>query len=160
MLNIHLIYLGAPKEDYIRDALNEYEKRLSRSCRVIEKCLKPEMLSASPSAGEIAAALSSEAQKIRDAIPKGAYTAALCVEGKTMSSEAFADLLRDVPVRGYSDVAFIVGSSFGLDEAFKRECDLRLSFSPMTFAHSLFLVMLAEQIYRGFAINSGTRYHK
>lgn len=160
MISVTVIYLGAPKEPFFRAALDEYEKRLSRYCRFTEKCLKPERLPDDPSANEIAKALAAERDKINEAVPKGAYTVAMCIEGKTRSSEELASLFEELPNKGVSDVAFIIGSSFGLDERVKKDAAMRLSMSPMTFAHSLALVMLAEQIYRSFTIIGGEKYHK
>ena len=74
--------------------------------------------------------------------------------------EKLAELFEELPLKGFSDIAFIIGSSHGLDESLKKECDMRLSMSPMTFAHSLAAVMLTEQIYRGFCIINGDKYHK
>lgn len=160
MLNITLIYLGAPKERFFKDALDEYKKRLGRFCKFTEKCIKPENLSQSPGEKEIKSALAAERTRISEAIPKGAYRVALCIEGGQQSSEELAKLMNELPCRGISEMAFIIGSSHGLDEAFKRECELRLSMSRMTFAHSLAAVMLAEQIYRAFTILNGEKYHK
>lgn len=160
MLNITFIYLGTPTEKFFKDAIDEYKKRLGRFCKFNEKCIKPENLSVSPSGNEIKNVLAKEKQKITEVIPKGAYKIAMCIEGKQMPSEKLAGLLEDLPCRGVSDIAFIIGSSHGLDEGLKAECDLKLSMSQMTFAHSLAAVMLAEQIYRAFCIINGDKYHK
>lgn len=159
-MNITFLYLGAPTERFYREALDEYEKRLGRFCRFNEKCLKPEPLSANPGEKEIRRALAAEKAKITAALPKGSYKIALCIEGKNLSSEELAEVMERLPERGTSDIAFIIGSSYGLDESFKKECDMRLSMSRMTFAHSLAGVMLVEQIYRAFAIINGDKYHK
>lgn len=160
MYSVTLIYLGTPTERFYREALDEYEKRLGRFCRFTEKCIKPEPLPSAPSEKEILRALAAEKTKICAALPKNAYCVALCIEGKTMSSEELSDVLGKIPDKGTSEIAFIIGSSYGLDESFKKECDLRLSMSRMTFAHSLAAVMLVEQIYRAFCIQNGDKYHK
>ena len=160
MYSISFLFLGTPTERFYREALDEYEKRLGRFCKFSEKCLRPEPLSSSPSEKEISRALAAEKSKILEALPKNAYKIALCVEGKELSSEQLAELCEKLPARGCSELAFIIGSSYGLDESLKKECDLRLSMSRMTFAHSLAAVMLAEQIYRAFSIINGERYHK
>ena len=82
------------------------------------------------------------------------------MEGKEISSEQLSEILADVPVRGYSEVCFIIGAFDGLPEEIKRACDLRLSFSRLTFPHQLMRVILLEQIYRGFNIAAGGHYHK
>ena len=101
-----------------------------------------------------------EAERIRAQIKPASFTVAMCIEGKELSSEALAAKLGELGTRGISTVNFVVGSSFGLDESFKKSADLRLSMSPMTFPHHLARVMLAEQIYRACTINAGTQYHK
>ena len=93
-------------------------------------------------------------------IPAGAYTVAMCVEGRQMKSEGMAGLISGCAASGRSKLCFVVGGSFGLDEGVKRRADMRLSMSEMTFPHHLARVMLIEQIYRGFKINEGSRYHK
>ena len=160
MVNITFLYLGTPTERFYREALDEYEKRLGRFCRFTEKCLKPEPLSSAPSEKEILRALAAEKAKITAAFPKGSYKIALCIEGKALTSEELAETLAHLPEKGVSDIVFVIGSSYGLDESLKKECDLRLSMSRMTFAHSLAGVMLVEQIYRAYQINAGSRYHK
>ncbi len=90
----------------------------------------------------------------------GSWRAALCIEGKLTASEELAGMLEKIPLRGYSSVAFLIGSSFGLSESVKRAADFRLSMSPMTFPHQLARVMLCEQIYRAFQIQNNGKYHK
>ena len=160
MLNVTVVYFGAPKEAFFRAALDEYEKRLSRFCRFTEKCLKPEKLPDDPNRAQIEKALAAEGERIAEVIPRAAYVIAMCVEGKTRSSEQLAELLEELPNGGVSDIVFVIGSSYGLSETVKKNAAMRLSMSPMTFAHSLALVMLAEQVYRAFTIINGDKYHK
>ena len=91
---------------------------------------------------------------------QGSKKIALCVEGRQLSSEQLSAYIDRAAVDGCSSVAFVIGSSFGLSERVKARCDLRLSFSAMTFPHQLMRVILEEQIYRAFSISSGSKYHK
>jgi 23S rRNA (pseudouridine1915-N3)-methyltransferase len=84
----------------------------------------------------------------------------LCIEGKTMPSEGMARLIAERENSGRPKLCFVIGSSYGLSPLVKNRADFRLSMSPMTFPHHLARVMLLEQIYRGFKINEGSRYHK
>ena len=160
MLNVEILYLGNEKDENYNKAADEYIKRLSAFCSFRGKNIKDERLPDAPSEKEIQKALEKESDKIRAEFSPRSYRIALCVEGKSMSSPDFAHLLETLPDKGYSGVSFVIGSSFGLDEKLKKECDFRLSVSPMTFPHKLFRVMLLEQIYRAFTIISGSRYHK
>lgn len=155
-MNVNIIHVGDLKEEYYAEAVKEYEKRLSRFCRVKNTEIKEERLPQSPSYNEIAAALESEGKKILFAMPEKSYKIALCVEGKQLSSEALAAVIEDAK----RDMTFIIGSSHGLSEQVKAAADLRLSISKMTFPHRLMRVILAEQIYRAFSINAGSSYHK
>ncbi len=159
MMNVNFIAMGKLKESYFRDACAEYQKRMSAFARVTVKEPAPADLPNAPSRAQIEQALEREADQIRGAMKSG-YKAALCVEGKELSSEELARTLEELGTSGISTVNFIVGSSFGLAESLKRECDLKLSMSPMTFPHSLARVMLFEQIYRAFSINNNSKYHK
>ena len=113
---------------------------------------------------EIASCLAAEAEEFEKLFSQPRFSraerVALCIEGKARSSQGFADFFEALRNEGKSTVLFLVGGSWGLHERVKKACGLRLSFSPMTFAHSLFSVMLAEQIYRAFSILSGGKYHK
>ncbi|MCH5204416.1 MAG: 23S rRNA (pseudouridine(1915)-N(3))-methyltransferase RlmH [Oscillospiraceae bacterium] len=156
-MNINFVAMGKLKESYFREACEEYRKRLSAfaGVKVIEP--EPAFLPQNPSPAQISQALEKEADKLRG-VAKG-YKIAMCIEGKTLSSEELSEKLRGISLN-FSEISFIVGSSYGLDESFKRECDLRLSMSPMTFPHSLARVMLFEQVYRAMSINANSKYHK
>ncbi len=160
MLNVTYIYFGAQKDDYFRKAMDEYVKRIGKYAKFSEKVLKPENLPDSPTQNEINLALEKESKNVLSLLPKSALKIAMCVEGKAMSSEAFAATFQKAMNDGKSEIVFVVGSSHGLSENVKAACDIRLSFSPMTFAHGLFGVMLTEQIYRAFTILGGEKYHK
>ncbi len=160
MLNITLIYLGAQKDSYFRNAMDEYIKRISKYAVFSEKVLKCESLPENPSQSEINVCLEKEAKSIISAIPKGVYTIAMCIEGKQMSSEELAKTFEGITLGGKSGICFIIGSSHGLSNKVKDYCSLRLSVSKMTFAHGLFGVILCEQIYRALTINAGEKYHK
>ena len=160
MLKVTIIFVGTVKERYLTDAINEYEKRLSAYCALNDVCIKDEKLPEKASQAEIAAALKREGERISAAIPPRAYTIALCVEGKQMPSEKFAERLSTLGTEGYSEICLIIGGSDGLSDEVKRAAKLRLSISEMTFPHQLMRVILLEQLYRGFNIAAGGKYHK
>ena len=160
MMNVNFIAMGKLKDSWQREACAEYLKRLAAYSRVTVKEPEPIALPQEPSAAQIEQALEREGAAIREQMSKGGYKIALCVEGKPLSSEKLAELLENLANNGISSVNFIVGSSFGLSEELKRDCDLRLSMSPMTFPHGLARVMLLEQVYRAFSILNNSKYHK
>ena len=160
MLSINLICVGRMRETHYISAFGEYEKRLKPFCKFELTELPESKLSQNPSQAEIEAGLAKEAVTIESHIPSGAYVIAMCIEGKQISSGAFAELFQKCANDGKSRICFIVGSSFGLDTCIKKRADLCLSMSEMTFPHHLARVMLAEQIYRGIMINEGSKYHK
>lgn len=159
MIKITLITLGKLKEKYLRDATEEYTKRLSRYCKLETVELTPVNLTENPSQSEIDAALSKEAEIIEKRIPQNSVVVALCVEGKSLSSEQLASFV-DQNTNSGKNMCFIIGSSYGLSNTVKQKADLKLSLSAMTFPHQLFRVMCLEQIYRAFKINEGSTYHK
>ena len=159
MANVTVISVGTLKESYLREAVTEYKKRLSQYARVEEIELKEERINNEDNRAEIDSALSREADKILAAIPKDSLKIALCVEGKQCSSEELAKLVGEGNDRG-GKIAFIIGSSYGLSDKVKKECDIRLSFSKLTFPHQLMKVVLFEAVYRSFTILAGKRYHK
>ena len=141
MLTVTVIAIGNLKESYLREAIKEYEKRLSAYCRFQIVELK-------------------DNTPILPHLPERAYRIALCVEGKQKSSEELAALIDQKATEGFSELCFVIGAFDGLPEEVKAACQLRLSFSKMTFPHQLMRVILAEQIYRAFTINAGSKYHK
>ena len=159
MQRITVLCVGKLKEKFFADAAAEYCKRLSRYCKIEVTELPETRLSEDPSPAEIKKALAAEANAIRQKLEGGAVVA-MCIEGKTCSSEALSQKLAAFALEGKSRVTFLIGGSFGLDETLKREADWRLSMSSMTFPHHLARVMLLEQIYRACQIAEGTRYHK
>ncbi len=159
-MNITVIALGKLKEKYLRDAVDEYSKRISAYGRLDIIELNPVRLSDNPSQNEIANSLTKEADDIKKKIPNNSYVFALCIEGKEKSSEQFAKTIDSAIINGKSNLVFIIGSSFGMSDEIKNLADFKLSFSPMTFPHQLMRVMLLEQIYRAFQINNNGKYHK
>ena len=160
MLSIHLICVGKLKEKFYREAVEEYTKRLSAYCKLNLVELPEVKLPQNPSQGEIQAALDKEGAAIRAKIPQNASVIAMCVEGKTRSSEELAALVRTWEQNAAKHLVFVIGGSYGLHPSIKEEAWVRLSMSPMTFPHHLARVMVLEQIYRAFKINEGSSYHK
>ena len=149
MLSVTLITVGRLKEKFYLAASEEY---------IIE--LPEQRLPDDPSPAQIAAGLAAEAALIEARRPKNAWFCVFTPEGKTLSSEAFAQRLAQVKTEGKSSLCFLIGSSFGIDPRIKAQADFRLSFGPMTFPHHLVRVMALEQLYRAEAIQAGTKYHK
>ena len=155
-----VLCVGKLKERFYADAAAEYVKRLQRYCKLEIIELPEQRLPEDPSPAEIQRALRAEGAAIREKLPKGGAVVALCIEGKPCSSEELSRRMADFGIQGRTQVTFIIGGSFGLDEDVKKQADWRLSMSPMTFPHHLARVMLLEQIYRACQIAEGTKYHK
>ena len=160
MQRVTVLCVGKLKERFYADAAAEYVKRLQRYCKLEIIELPEQRLPEDPSPAEIQRALCAEGAAIREKLPKGGAVVALCIEGKPCSSEELSRRMADFGIQGRTQVTFIIGGSFGLDEDVKKQADWRLSMSPMTFPHHLARVMLLEQIYRACQIAEGTKYHK
>ena len=160
MIKVSVICVGSLKEKYLRDAVAEYSKRLQTLCdfSIIE--IDEQRLPDSPSQAQIDTALQKEGEQILKKVKSGAKIIAMCIDGKMMTSPAVCEMINGYAVSGVSEIAFIIGGSFGLSDEVKNKADYRLSMSPMTFPHQLARVMLTEQIYRAFMINRGSKYHK
>lgn len=159
MANITLITVGTLKEGYLKEAVSEYKKRLSQYARVEEINIKEERIANEDDSSEIRRALDAEGDRIISAIPKGSGKIALCVEGKQYDSPALAGLIGRMADES-GKITLIIGSSHGLADKVKRECDVRLSVSALTFPHQLMRVVLYEALYRSFTILAGKKYHK
>lgn len=160
MQHIQILCVGGLKESYLREACAEYVKRLRNFCdlKIIE--VDEERVPDNPSPKQIELALEKEGERILAKVPKNAEVFALCIEGKKLSSQGFADFIAYNAAMGVSHPVFVIGGSWGLSPAVKRRAMLKMSMSNMTFPHQLARVMLCEQIYRAFQIQIGSKYHK
>lgn len=157
---IKIIAVGKLKEPYFREAFSEYEKRLSAFCRLTVEEVAQVKLPDEPTDGEISRALDAEADAILRRIPDGSCVVPLCIEGKQLPSEKFAAFISERTAAGANTFVFIIGGSCGLSDRVKKAADFKMSMSEMTFPHRLARVMLAEQLYRAFAIINNRKYHK
>ncbi len=160
MFDITLITMGKLKEKFYISAAQEYAKRLSGYCHFTLVELPESRLPENPSPAEIAVGLEKEAETILARIPKSSWFCVFTPEGKELSSEKFAEKMRDVKLSGKSSAIFLIGSSFGMAPKVKERADFRLSMGPMTFPHHLARIMVLEQLYRAEAIQAGSKYHK
>ncbi len=160
MFDITLITMGKLKEKFYISAAQEYAKRLSGYCHFTLVELPESRLPENPSPAEIAAGLEKEAETILARIPKSSWFCVFTPEGKELSSEKFAEKMKDVKLSGKSSAIFLIGSSFGIAPKVKERADFRLSMGPMTFPHHLARIMVLEQLYRAEAIQAGSKYHK
>lgn len=156
MLKINLICMGDIKEKYLKDAIAEYSKRISRFCelKIIE--LK-EHVSSSNNLNDVNKALKKDAEEIMKHI-KG-YIFCLDINGKMFSSEEFSKKIEKTTLTN-SEISFIIGASNGIDNEIKSISNEKISFSPMTFPHQLMRVIFLEQLYRAFTISNNISYHK
>ena len=160
MFSVTLIAMGKLKEKFYLCAAAEYEKRLKGYCEFQLLELPEVRLPENPSPAEIQAGLDKEAEMIFAKIPKNSWLCIFTPEGKILSSEEFADKLRDVKNSGKSSACFLIGSSFGISQKVKDKADFKLSMGRMTFPHHLARIMVLEQLYRAEAIQAGSKYHK
>ncbi len=160
MFDITLITMGKLKEKFYISAAQEYTKRLSGYCHFTLVELPESRLPENPSPAEIAVGLEKEAETILARIPKSSWFCVFTPEGKELSSEKFAEKMKDVKLSGKSSAIFLIGSSFGMAPKVKERADFRLSMGPMTFPHHLARIMVLEQLYRAEAIQAGSKYHK
>ena len=159
-MRVTLLCVGKIKERYWREALAEYEKRLSRYCRteIIEVADEKTPDGASASLEE--QIREKEGARLLHALSEDSYVITLEIAGKKLSSEQFAGELSRLAVSGKSHIAFVIGGSLGLGKSVLAKADYRLSFSDMTFPHQMMRVILCEQIYRAFRIINHEPYHK
>ena len=159
-MNIDILCVGKIKEKYLRDAVDEYSKRLSRYCKLNIVEVNDEK---TPDEG-----IDSLEEKVRETegerlaryLKDNAFIVTLEIEGSQLSSTELAKKIGDIAVSGRSHIQFIIGGSLGLSKDIIKRADMHLSFSQMTFPHQLMRVILLEQIYRAFKINANEPYHK
>ncbi len=159
-MKITILTVGKIKEKYFTGAVQEYSKRLGRYCKLEIIEVADEKTPDHASGREEEQIRKKEGERLKKYIKDSAYVIALAIEGKQMSSEAFAGRLDRLGIEGKSHIIFIIGGSIGLDPDILKNADELLSFSQMTFPHQLMRVVLLEQIYRGYRIIHGEPYHK
>ncbi|QSX07771.1 23S rRNA (pseudouridine(1915)-N(3))-methyltransferase RlmH [Alkalibacter rhizosphaerae] len=159
-MKITIVAVGKIKEKFYIQALAEYTKRLGRYCTLNVVEIPDEKAPENLSQAQMVDVLQKEGQKILSKVPSGALVVTMEIEGRTMTSEEFADYMDTCALNGQSHLCFIIGGSLGLHSDVKSISDLSLSFSSMTFPHQLFRILLLEQIYRAFRILRNEPYHK
>ena len=159
-MKITLITVGKNKEKYLKDAIAEYSKRLSRYCKleIIEVADEKTPDQASETVEENIR--SKEGERILKHIRDDMYVITLEIGGKMLSSEELAQKIETLGIQGESSIAFVIGGSIGLGKEVLKRSDFALSFSKMTFPHQLMRVILLEQVYRSYRIINGAPYHK
>ena len=159
-MKITLITVGKIKEKYLKDAIAEYSKRLSKYCKldIIEVSDEKTPDQASETVEE--GIRSKEGEKILRYIKDDMYVITLEIAGKMLTSEELAERIEKLGIQGKSCIAFVIGGSIGLGKEVLKRSDYALSFSKMTFPHQLMRVILLEQVYRSYRIMNGEPYHK
>ena len=159
-MKITVITVGKIKEKYLKDAIAEYSKRLSKYCKLEMIEVADEKTPDNASEVVEDSIRSKEAERILKYIKDDAYVVTLEIGGKQLSSEELADKIEKLGVQGTSHIIFIIGGSIGLGKEVLDKSNYALSFSKMTFPHQLMRVILLEQVYRSYRIISNEPYHK
>lgn len=159
-MKITVLCVGKIKESYLREAIAEYMKRLSRYADMSVIEVEDERTPDRCSDREADIIREKEGERIARHIPDSAHVIALAIDGKSYSSESFSDHISDLTLNGKSNIVFIIGGSIGLADSILSKANEKLSFSKMTFPHQLMRVILLEQIYRAFRIIHNEPYHK
>lgn len=159
-MKITVVTVGKIKEKYLKDAIGEYAKRLSKYCKleIVEVADEKTPDNASQVVEDVIR--SKEAERILKHIKEDAFVITLEINGKQLTSEELADKVEKLGIQGVSHIVFVIGGSIGLGTEVLRKSDFALSFSKMTFPHQLMRVILLEQIYRSYRIINGEPYHK
>ena len=159
-MSMTIIAVGKMKEKPYRQMADEYLKRLSRYGKV-EEIELPDLPEPANSSPAIEMQIKEkEGEAILSRIRPSDYVIAMTIPGKQWDSPGLSRHMDGLMNRGQSNLVFLIGGSFGMHPSIKAQAAVKLSMSPMTFPHHLLRVMLLEQIYRGYQINAGTRYHK
>ena len=159
-MQIDIICVGKVKEQYLRDAIAEYSKRLGRYCKLNILEVADEKTPEHASEGVERQIKAKEGERIAKHIKPGAYVIALAIDGQQVTSEGFARKIDQLGIQGVSHIQFVICGSIGMDDAILRQANYKLSFSKMTFPHQLMRVILLEQVYRAYKINAHEPYHK
>lgn len=159
-MNIKIVCVGKLKEKYFKDGIAEYVKRMSRFAKVKIVQVPDEKAPEKLSPAEMEQVKEIEGKRILDKIKDKEYVYVTAIKGKERTSEAFAKELSNLITYGHSDITFVIGGSLGTSDAVNKRADDLISFGKFTMPHQLMRLVLIEQIYRAFMINSGSPYHK
>lgn len=159
-MKITLVTVGKVKEKYLRDAIEEYKKRLSKYCKLEIQEVQDEKTLDAASENQENLIRSKEGERIMKYLRDDAYVITLEIGGKMLDSLEFSKKIENLGIQGKSHIIFVIGGSIGLGQQVLSRSDYALSFSKMTFPHQLMRVILLEQIYRGYRIMAGEPYHK
>ena len=159
-MKITVLCVGKIKEKYFTDGIKEYEKRLSRYCKLEIIEVPDEKTPDAASETEELQIKAKEGERLKKYIKDDAYVAALAIEGKQLDSVELSEKIEKLGVGGTSHIIFVIGGSLGLDASILKRADYLLSFSKMTFPHQMMRMILLEQIYRSYRIMKGEPYHK
>lgn len=159
-MKITIISVGSIKEQYLKDAISEYKKRLSKYANIEEIIVKDEGIPTNSSLKMNEEIKEKEGKRILEVLPLKSYKVALNLKGVMLSSEELAQKITQIGVYNASHICFLIGGSLGLADIALQKMDYHLCFSKMTFPHQLMKVILLEQIYRAFKINNNETYHK
>lgn len=159
-MNIKIITVGKLKEKYLIAGIAEYTKRLGGYAKIQLVEVPDEKAPETLSDAEMQQIKRKEGERILSKIKDQEYVFALAIEGKNPSSEEFARQIDQLGIQGKSQLTFVIGGSLGLSEEVIKRSNTQISFGKMTYPHQLMKLILVEQIYRAFRINSGAPYHK
>jgi 23S rRNA (pseudouridine1915-N3)-methyltransferase len=159
-MRITILSVGKIKEKYLRDAIAEYSKRLSRYCKLEVIEVPDEKTPDRASDAEELQIKKTEGERLLKQIRDTDHVIALAIDGQMLDSPALARKIEQLGIQGISSIVFVIGGSLGLSDEVRKRADYKLSFSPMTFPHQLMRVILLEQIYRSYRIINGEPYHK
>ena len=159
-MKITILTVGKIKEKYLKDAIAEYAKRLSRYCKLQIVEVEDEKTPDGASAAMEDQIKEKEAARLSKCLDEEAFLITLEIQGKMLDSESFSKTMEQICLRGKNHIQFVIGGSLGLHTSITERADLALSFSKMTFPHQLMRVILLEQVYRSFRIQNNEPYHK
>lgn len=160
MINIDVIAVGKLKEKFLQDGCAEYLKRLGAYAKVNIVEIKEERISDNPSEKEISNVIEKEGERILSKIKKDSFVVPLCIEGIGFDSPSFSKEIASATLKGFNNIVFVIGGSYGLSDRVKGLGKVKLSFGKMTLPHQLTRLVLLEQIYRAFQIMNNGKYHK
>jgi 23S rRNA (pseudouridine1915-N3)-methyltransferase len=156
-MNIRIIAVGKLKEKYLKDAADEFIKRLKAYCSISLLEIPAQEIKDENLAQKY---MEIEADKILSALKQDSYVVTLEILGQSMNSQDFSQKLKELSQEGYNEIIFIIGGANGLSKRVSDRADFKLSFSKMTFTHQLIRIFLYEQIYRAFKIMNNENYHR